>query len=147
MASKNKEQEQTDIVMEDGMSYEDAVKSMMENYPQLCEALDTQVPLRELMWDLFAAIVAQHVVEYTVPQYGDYPHDQVTNFSVHDMNVQLKRYCNRLESNARGEEETLRDYLKIANYAGLAYLKLADLESKFVLPMDTTEETSEDEAA
>lgn len=120
------------------VTYEDAVRDMMEHYKEMCTAVGSKISMRELQWDLFAAIVAQHVVEYTVPQYGDYPTDQVTKYTVHDCNVNILRYANRLETSSRDEDNTLMDYLKIANYACFAYLKTLNLEEKFVLPEEDT---------
>ena len=89
------------------------------------------LPHRLLMWYAVADIVADHVDTYTVPQYGDYPNDQLSIFSVEDINTQLTRYCNRFGKNARGEEEELRDLLKIMHYAGVAFMKKTGCEDLY----------------
>ena len=74
-------------------------------------------------WGEFSALVAAHVDEYTVPQYGDAPHDPVSNFSEHDIAMCLQRYVNRMETGQRGPEDRQRDLLKIAHYCGVLYFK------------------------
>lgn len=74
-------------------------------------------------WNEFSALVAAHVDEYTVPQYGDAPHDAVSQFSEHDIAMNLRRYVNRLETSQRGQADAQRDLLKIAHYCGILYFK------------------------
>jgi hypothetical protein len=74
-------------------------------------------------WNNFSRIVAQHIEGYTIPQYGDAPDDQASKFTEHDIAVNMQRYVNRLESNARGPEEAQRDLLKIAHYCAMLYFK------------------------
>ena len=74
---------------------------------------------RGRQWLLFAARVLAHVEEYTVPQYGDYPDDQMTTTSEEAILSSLRRYVNRAHSNVRGTEEANRDLLKIAHYAAI----------------------------
>lgn len=76
-------------------------------------------------WVAFAALVLEHIDEYTVPQYGDAPHDQASGFTEQDIAANLRRYMNRLETNARGPVEAQRDLLKIAHYCALLYFKRA----------------------
>jgi hypothetical protein len=78
---------------------------------------------RSREWAEFAALALQHIEEYTVPQYGDAPDDQASGFSEHDIAANMRRYVNRLESNARGPEEAQRDLLKIAHYCAILYFK------------------------
>lgn len=79
---------------------------------------------RWLHWMNFSAFMEGHIEDYTVPQYGDYPDDQLTSWTPEQCIENIKRYCNRFTSNARGEEERLRDLLKIAHYAQVAWTKL-----------------------
>ena len=76
-------------------------------------------------WAEFSAIVAQHIEGYTVPQYGDAPHDQASGFSEQDIAANIRRYVNRMETNARGPVEAQRDLLKIAHYCALLHFKRA----------------------
>ncbi|OQB09999.1 MAG: hypothetical protein BWY21_00563 [Parcubacteria group bacterium ADurb.Bin216] len=78
---------------------------------------------RGLEWVTFSALVVDHIEKYTVPQYGDIPTDQLSEWSVQQCIDSIQRYCRRANTNARGEEEALRDLLKIAHYAGVAYMK------------------------
>jgi hypothetical protein len=81
---------------------------------------------RVLEWQRFSAAVENHVIEYTIPQYGDYPNDQATKFTPEDLITQIKRYANRFGKNARGPVEEQRDMLKIAHYACLIHSKLKE---------------------
>lgn len=74
-------------------------------------------------WEAFSELVAEHVDGYTVPQYGDAPHDAVSGFSEHDIAVNMRRYLNRMETGQRGKEEAQRDLLKIAHYCAILYAK------------------------
>lgn len=84
--------------------------------------------MRAQEWMYFARKVADHIECYTVPQYGDFPTDQLTKFNLADIKSQLIRYTNRIGSNARGAEEAERDMLKVAHYACVAYLKMRNEE-------------------
>lgn len=95
------------------------------------KALDTNLwgnlptkTVRGQDWCYFAGRVLHHVEDYTVPQYGDAPGDQIGSFTIEDFKTQLARYVNRIGKNVRGQEEALRDCLKIAHYAQLLHDKL-----------------------
>ena len=77
---------------------------------------------REKEWLDFADEVRDHVVSYTIKQYGDMPEDQASSFTLEDFKRELQKYCNRMGSGVRGAEEQERDFKKIAHYAcmGLA---------------------------
>jgi hypothetical protein len=68
-------------------------------------------------------LVEDHLVNYTVPQYGDYPEDQMTSASIYDIKMNLLRYVNRIGTNARGQEEAVRDTYKISHYAAILWGK------------------------
>jgi len=72
----------------------------------------------------FASVVEKHIDNYTVLQYGDAPNDQVQDWTPTQCMDCVKRYANRIESNRRGRVEVLRDMLKIAHFACLAFGKL-----------------------
>ena len=93
--------------------------------------------VRAQEWMHFALQVLDHIENYTVPQYGDYPNDQLTEFAVQDIKAQLVRYINRIGSNARGKEEALRDMLKVSHYASAAYHKMKNEEGKNVICIDS----------
>lgn len=73
-------------------------------------------------WKDFNEMVEEHIEVYTVPQYGDYPEDQMSDFSQEEIVMNMKRYLNRVDSNQRGAEDGLRDCLKLAHYACELYL-------------------------
>lgn len=79
---------------------------------------------RESEFLRFASIVADHVTNYTVEQYGDAPDDPVEEWTLPMCMDSVKRYANRIDSNRRGHLETLRDMAKIAHFAAMAFNKL-----------------------
>lgn len=74
-------------------------------------------------WNEFAAKVADHIENYTVPQYGDAPNDNVESWSSQDCIAQIQKYAARFGANQRAGQEEL-DLMKIAHYAQLAMCKL-----------------------
>lgn len=74
-------------------------------------------------WNEFATKVADHIENYTVPQYGDAPNDNVEAWSAQDCRTQIKKYAARFGNNQRAGQEEL-DLMKIAHYAQLAHDKL-----------------------
>ena len=74
-------------------------------------------------WNEFAAKVADHIENYTVPQYGDAPNDNVEAWSAKDCIAQIQKYAARFGANRRVGQEQL-DLMKIAHYAQLAVGKL-----------------------
>ncbi|MHA1481929.1 MAG: hypothetical protein ACTSQA_00640 [Candidatus Heimdallarchaeaceae archaeon] len=91
---------------------------------------------RAAQFRLFAFLVECHIEKYTVPQYGDKPNDIVENFTQEDINTQIKKYTGRINSNARGERDSLRDCLKMAHYACL----LHSLKVKAMIEREEKEE-------
>jgi hypothetical protein len=79
---------------------------------------------RILEWRYFQKTVERHVEEYTIPQYGDSPDDEVENWTPEMCMKAIQKYTKRFESGQRGEQETVRDMLKIAHFACLCYFKL-----------------------
>ena len=77
---------------------------------------------RAAEWEVFSVTVLNHVQNYTVPQYGDYPDDQVTGWTVEDCIKNIAKYANRFGKQQRKGQERL-DLMKIAHYACLAYNK------------------------
>ena len=73
-------------------------------------------------WNHFAEQVNRHVVQYTIPQYGnDAGNDQASNFSMEDCVQQMLTYINRRNIRVRGNIEAMRDWLKVAHYAQFIY--------------------------
>ena len=72
----------------------------------------------------FSLVVESHIENYTVPQYGDAPNDQVEEWTPEQCMESIKRYANRFGTGRRGRLETLRDMVKIAHYACLIFGKL-----------------------
>lgn len=75
-------------------------------------------------WNKFSGDVLRHIEEYTIPQWGDKPHDQLsTDWTEADCMLAIKKYANRQGKNSRGPQEDQRDLLKIAHYACVAWHK------------------------
>lgn len=71
-------------------------------------------------WEQFSNQVADHVINYTIPQYGNAPDDHVGAWTARDCVNAMARYIARYGSGARGDTEQRRDFLKLAHYACLA---------------------------
>ncbi len=80
--------------------------------------------VRGYNWEEFSYVVLEHIDGYTVPQYGDFPNDQVEQWSADDCIKQIHKYANRFGKNQPGPEDQLLDIIKMAHYASLAYEKL-----------------------
>ncbi|MFA5037781.1 MAG: hypothetical protein WC479_11475 [Candidatus Izemoplasmatales bacterium] len=79
----------------------------------------------------FSELVLEHIENYTVPQYGDAPNDQVEDWTAAEcVNRAIRRYVERYSVNRRGRIEQLRDLLKIAHYAAIAFAKLQPSEDE-----------------
>lgn len=85
---------------------------------------------RGFHWKIFQEVVLRHIEEYTVPQFGDAPDDQVEQWSAEDCIRQMGKYIARFGRNRRGKEDQLRDMLKIAHYTSLAHEKLIEEDGK-----------------
>lgn len=86
---------------------------------------------RGIMWNIFADEVARHIEHYTVPQYGDFPKDQSSDWNEEDMVKQIQKYLNRINTNERGEIERDRDLMKIAHYVQMIWSKRMKFEEAF----------------
>jgi hypothetical protein len=78
---------------------------------------------RAAAWIGFAGRVAEHIDNYTVPQYGDQGEDQVTQWSAEDCIKQAQKYLGRFGRQSRPGEEKL-DLMKAAHYIQMAEEKL-----------------------
>lgn len=77
-------------------------------------------------WNYFSNEVHDHIEQYTVPQYGDAPDDLASSYSKADIDNQLRKYVTRQcnGGNKRGHDDNMRDYIKIAHYACMAYAQM-----------------------
>ena len=76
-------------------------------------------------WAGFSDIVHNHIVSYTIDQYGDKGVDLTSSMSKVDILKQIEKYVmrNTAGKNKRGHLEELRDCLKIAHYACMLFYK------------------------
>lgn len=88
-----------------------------------CKCEKKELSNRGKEWQNFQKKVEDHIENYTVPQYGDAPNDPVSEYRERDMITQIRRYVSRLDTGQRGGNESNRDLLKIAHWAGLLYTK------------------------
>lgn len=79
-------------------------------------------------WNEFSSEVHKHIENYTVPQYGDAPNDLASQYSKGDFDMQLRKYITRQANGGgcRGIKNDMLDYLKIAHYASMAYMKMKE---------------------
>jgi hypothetical protein len=75
-------------------------------------------------WREFSKIMEDHVENYTVAQYGDYPTDELSSWNSQKCIDCIARYTQRHGRNIRGKESDLQDKKKIAHYACVAYMKM-----------------------
>jgi len=80
---------------------------------------------RALDWESFSRKVDKHIVEYTIPQYGDKGDDQADGYTVEDFVKQIKKYATRSGKNSRPGQEEL-DLIKIAHYAQMAHTLIGE---------------------
>jgi hypothetical protein len=83
-------------------------------------------------WERFSKILVGHIEHYALPQYGDYgeAEDLLGPMSADDCMEHLRQYVRRYGSGVRGECEELRDLLKIAHFAGVAYMRRTGVDPK-----------------
>lgn len=80
--------------------------------------------LREQEFSFFGGIVQDHIANYTIPQYGDAPTDELETWTAEQCVKSIGKYVARFESGRRGKLETLRDLVKISHFAAVAFSKL-----------------------
>lgn len=82
-------------------------------------------PSRYEDWNEFSDYVGEHIIMYTIPQYGDKGSDEADDFTPEECVKHIKRYAARHGKNQRAGQDEL-DLIKIAHYAQLAYTKIKE---------------------
>ena len=72
-------------------------------------------------WIGFSNLVVDHIGDYVLPQYGDYPDKTIANFTPVKIQAKLEAYVGRIGRSSRGTEDAKRDCLKIAHFACYLY--------------------------
>jgi len=72
----------------------------------------------------FSRHVIDHIQNYVVPQYGDFPDKTIAKFTPEKIQGKLEAYVDRIGKSSRGPEDALRDCLKIAHFAAYLYALL-----------------------
>jgi len=94
-------------------------------------SMEPTISTRGKRWLAFAhKVVLNHVENYTIPQYGDAPDDNVEGWTADQCMDQIGKYHKRFRKGQRGKEEQLRDMVKISHFSQLAYDKLLKEEEK-----------------
>ncbi len=96
--------------------------AFVENIDEIISDFKKDISAKAADWAVFAGEVMNHIDNYVVPQYGDKGADLATDYTAQQCVDNIKRYAHRFGQNSR-PEETLRDLLKIAHYAQMAYTK------------------------
>ncbi|OQB08799.1 MAG: hypothetical protein BWY21_01095 [Parcubacteria group bacterium ADurb.Bin216] len=96
----------------------------------------SNISTRELEYVSFSEVVRAHIKNYTIPQYGDKPNDMISTWSVEDCMQAINRYVTRSRVSRRGELESLRDIIKIAHYACIAFIKKCEVVEKQGINID-----------
>jgi hypothetical protein len=81
---------------------------------------------RGAQWTDFRTIVAGHIDNYTIPQYGDFPDDEVAqHWDAAQCVDAIGKYVTRYRVMRRGRLETLRDMAKVAHFACMAFYMMS----------------------
>ena len=72
---------------------------------------------KEFQWNRFSNITANHIRNYVIPQYGDFPDKTIAKFTPEKIQGKLEAYVDRIGKSSRGIEDAKRDCLKIAHFA------------------------------
>jgi len=89
-----------------------------------------QLSNRNVEFYKFTRIVRAHIDNYTVPQYGDAPDDEVEGWTAEMCVAAIQKYTKRFGSARRGRLEELRDLVKIAHFAAIAFWKILPSEEE-----------------
>ena len=78
------------------------------------------------IWEL----VLEHIEEYTVPQYGDWPYDRLEEMSINDCFRDIMKYMARRDTpEVKGREgRRKQDILKMIHLLMEIYMKTEELE-------------------
>lgn len=80
------------------------------------------------MWYMYCDEVGEHISEYAVGQYGDFPNDPYTEQTIDTLWSHIDRYLARRKTGKRGEEDLKRDLLKIAHITSVIWAKQSGVE-------------------
>jgi hypothetical protein len=76
-------------------------------------------------WLEFTFKVAEHIENYTVPQYGDKGKDIASEYTPEYCMSQVEKYLRRFGKNIRPGQQSL-DLLKMAHYVQMTFSKLEE---------------------
>ena len=96
--------------------------SSVDTFHEFEQAITNALSIRSKEWIEFSIKVLAHIEGYTVPQYGDRPDDQITNWSCADCLKAVNKRLARFGRNSREGQQEL-DFLKMAHETQIAYDK------------------------
>ena len=76
-------------------------------------------------WKWFSEIMINHIDNYTVPQYGDRPDDEVADWTPEACVFAIRKYLSRFGKQSRRGEQQL-DLLKMAHFTQILYDKVGE---------------------
>ena len=80
-------------------------------------------------WLAFSDKVLAHINNYTVPQYGDKGEDQITDWTIEECLLAVKKRLSRYGKNVRENQQTL-DFLKMVHETQIAYEKFLEAQNE-----------------
>lgn len=83
-----------------------------------------------------ARAVYQHIEKYTVPQYGDYPDDRLTEMDEQDCWQDVQKYLSRRNGKERAPGQHKQDILKMIHLLAEIWLSMNDADKNRVFSAD-----------
>jgi len=79
-------------------------------------------------WRWFSRLVEQHIEQYVVLQYGDFPDEHIDGMSIEEVKGKMSSYVQRIGKIllTRGKKEAARDILKIAHFCCYQLAKMVE---------------------
>ena len=93
---------------------------------------------KEDQWEQFSEIMKLHMIDYVMPQYGNFPSKTIQGWNEAKIAGKLEAYVDRIGKGRRGIEDQVRDAIKIADFGRylLAYLVTGSAEGDLSVFID-----------
>jgi hypothetical protein len=88
------------------------------------EEKTSSINTKTYQWFKFSGKVDDHIREYVIPQYGDFPDKTIGNWTPEKIQAKLEAYVDRIGKSSRGKEDSIIDCFKIAHFACYLYFLL-----------------------
>lgn len=95
----------------------------MESIP-----VKVQPSKKTIQWRWFSSLVEQHIEQYVVEQYGDFPDPHIDGMTIEEVKGKMSSYVQRIGKilKTRGKKEAARDLFKIAHFSCYELAKMVD---------------------